>query len=284
MTQTSDSTQRFTLVDTSGWQELPTDAPGYKEYMPPKDLEKFRKVGQAAADAIHDVRGRTYNVEFGTDLYETTGTTSDYAYSRHIADSALRKTYGFTFETGPWKGSAQASFQPSFPEAQNIIEEAMSGLIAILQSCTCAIHLIGVDLFGPNAANTLTAMRAVRDKRLLTSDAGATWAEVLDRHQPELAQRAGSDGAFRHAAGELIATVGEALERGKVDKSRAKRARQLLAELRNCEVSDDLAEDLRRLELIARRMQGMDADAAISLATRIGFQDPEAIVRSERQE
>lgn len=283
LTQTNDPTQRFNLVDTSAWQELPTDAPDYKEYMPPKDLQRFQKVGKAAADAIHDVRGRTYVVEYGTDLYETTGTTSDYAYSRHVADSGLRKTYGFTFETGPWVGSGQASFQPAFPEAQNIIDEGMSGLIAMLQQCTCAIHLIGTNLFGLGASNTLTAMRAVRDEQLLTTDAGSTWADVLDRHQPELAQRAGQDGAFRHVAGELIATVGDVLERGELSKKRMKRMRKLLAELRSCEVSDDLAEDLRRLELVTRRLQGLDLDEAVSLATEVGFGDPAAIVQQERK-
>lgn len=280
LTQTNDPSQRFTLVDTSGWQELPTDAPDYKEYMPPKDLERFQKVGQAAADAIHDVRGRTYVVEFGTDLYETTGTTSDYAYSRHVADPDLRKTYGFTFETGPWVGNGQDSFQPAFPEAQNIIDEGMSGLIAILQQCTCAIHLIGWDLFGLSISKTLTAMRAVRDERLLTSDAGATWAEVLHRHQPELALRAGKDGAFRHAAGELIATVGELLERDELDKKRMRRIRKLLAELRSCDISNELAGDLRRLEMVAKRFQGLDLDDAISLATEIAFDEPQAIARA----
>lgn len=279
LTQTSDPTQRFPLVDTSGWQELPTDAPGYKEYMPPRDLERFQKVGEAAAEAIHDVRGRTYVVEYGTDLYETTGTTSDYAYGRHVSNSELRKTYGFTFETGPWRGSALASFQPPFPEAQHIIEEAMSGLISILRSCTCAIHFIGVDLFGPRADQALTAMRALRDERLLTSEAGASWVEVLDRHQPELAQRATSDGAFRHAAGDLMATVAEVLESGELDEKRMSRARRLLAELRSSGVSAELAEDLRRLESVTSRLDGSSVDEAVSLATEVSFSDPRAIFR-----
>lgn len=276
-TQTTDPTQRFTLVDTSGWNVLPNDAPGFEEYMPPQDLERFQKVGQAAADAIHDVRGRTYVVEPGTDLYETTGTTSDYTYSRHVADSELRKTYGFTFETGPWKGSGQASFQPPFPEAQNIIEEGMSGLISILQSCTCAIHLIGWSLFGSRAADTLTAMRAVRDDRLLTTEEGSTWAEVLERHQPELAVCSGSDDAFRHAAGEVFTTVAEMLSREKLDKKRMKRIRELLAELSACESSSELRGDLRRLSMVSRRLQGMHLDEAVSLASEIAYSDPEAI-------
>ena len=135
LNQTTDPSKRFTLVDTSTWKELPTDAPNYKEYIPQSDLDRFEKVGAAAAQAIKDVRGRTYTVQAGTALYATTGTTSDYAYARHVANPALRKVYGFTFETGPWTGDAEESFQPPFPEASRIMEEAISGLLSVLHSC-----------------------------------------------------------------------------------------------------------------------------------------------------
>lgn len=134
--QTTDPSQRFNLVDTSTWQELPTDAPDYGEYISPADLERFERIGAAAAQAIKDVRGRTYTVQSGTALYPTTGTTSDYAYARHVANPALRKVYGFTFETGPWTGDAEESFQPPFPEADRIMEEVISGLLSVLMSAT----------------------------------------------------------------------------------------------------------------------------------------------------
>lgn len=132
--QTTDPTQRFPLVDTSSWTVLPDDAPEYLEYVPPADLERFETVGDAAAEAIRDVRGRAYTVQPGTALYPTTGTTSDYAYARHVADPGKRKVYGFTFETGPWTGDALESFQPPFPEADRIMEEAISGLLSVLHS------------------------------------------------------------------------------------------------------------------------------------------------------
>lgn len=139
LNQTTDLSQRFTLVDTSGWKELPTDAPDYKEYIPPADLERFEKMGADAAQAIKDVRGRSYTVQPGSALYPTTGTTSDYAYARHVADPALRKVYGFTFETGPWTGDAEESFQPPFPEANRIMEEAISGLLSVLHLCATGV-------------------------------------------------------------------------------------------------------------------------------------------------
>jgi murein tripeptide amidase MpaA len=138
--QTSDSSQRFTLVDTSDWDELPRDAPGYKEFIEPDDLDRLSEIGRAAADAIGNVRGRQYTVQQGFDLYATTGTSSDYAYSRHIADPNRRKVYAFTFETGPSRASIVQSFQPPDPEAGRIAEEATSGLIAVLASAAATGH------------------------------------------------------------------------------------------------------------------------------------------------
>ncbi len=139
LNQTTDATQRFTLVDTSAWSELPTDAEGYEEFMPSADLERFATLGRDAAEAIRDVRGSMYTVQPGTGLYPTTGTTSDYSYSRHIANPGLRKVFGFTFETGPRQLTTEESFQPESPEAENIAEEATSGLVSILNS-----HVAGV--------------------------------------------------------------------------------------------------------------------------------------------
>ena len=52
----------------------------------------------------------------GRALYATTGTSSDYVYSRHIANPALRKTYGFAFETGPFDGTTPTrSIPPTRP-------------------------------------------------------------------------------------------------------------------------------------------------------------------------
>jgi murein tripeptide amidase MpaA len=134
--QTTDPSQRFTLVDTSRWRELPSDAPRYREFLPPSDLERFREIGEGAVRAIQNVRGRRYTAQQGLGLYPTTGTSSDYAYGRHVADPSLRKVYGFTFETGPFTGNVEDSFQPDPPEDDRIKEEATSGIISVLQSFT----------------------------------------------------------------------------------------------------------------------------------------------------
>ncbi len=266
--QTVDPSKRFTLVDTSTWKELPRDAPDYKEYIPPADLEWFEKVGAAAAQAIKDVRGRTYTVQPGTALYATTGTTSDYAYARHVANPALRKVYGFTFETGPWTGDIEESFQPPFPEASRIMEEAISGLLSVLHSCVCAIHLIGGQLLGTDD-DSLDAMRSVRDEQLADTDAGRAWIALLERHDAELVQIASRDDAFKHVVGELIALAGRLLHAGQFDPDHARDVRAVLSQMERAELSTEFRADLRRLHLLTRQMEGRPIDEAIGYLRRV---------------
>ena len=93
----------------------PIGVAGYQEYLPARDRQRFQTVGGRIVSAISTVRGRMYTSQPSIALYPTTGTQSDYAYSRHIANPSLRKTYGFTFETGPWAGNVADSFHPADP-------------------------------------------------------------------------------------------------------------------------------------------------------------------------
>ncbi|MDQ3849902.1 MAG: hypothetical protein M3296_04715 [Actinomycetota bacterium] len=128
--QTVDPTQRFTGLPSGTC--APLGRPGYEEYMDPQDLRRFETVGQRIADAIAAVRGRVYTSQPGVGLYPTTGTTSDYAYSRHIADPGLRKTFAYTFETGPFVGDVRQSFHPTDPEP--VKRDAKSGMLALAHS------------------------------------------------------------------------------------------------------------------------------------------------------
>jgi hypothetical protein len=127
-TQTTDPSQRFTSLPTGTCR--PLSVPGYAEYLPSEDLQRFQSVGQHVVDAIAAVRGRVYVSEPGDNLYPTTGTQSDYAYARHIADPSLRKVYGWTMETGPSLPDVRESFHPTDPEP--VKRDAKSGLVALL--------------------------------------------------------------------------------------------------------------------------------------------------------
>jgi murein tripeptide amidase MpaA len=130
-TQTTDSPQRFPSLPSGTC--APLGRPGYAEYMPPQDLQRFETVGARVVQAIAAVRGRTYTATTGTGLYPTTGTLSDYAYGRHVADPSLHTTYDYTVETGPQAGNVRDSFHP--PDPEPIKREAESGLLALAQQC-----------------------------------------------------------------------------------------------------------------------------------------------------
>jgi hypothetical protein len=201
-TQTGDATKRFTTLPTATCQPI-TD-PSYAEYMTPRDLLRFETVGDRIVQAIADVRGRHYTRETGVALYPTTGTLSDYAYARHIADGAQRKTYGFTLETGPWQGNVADSFHPANPEP--IKREAESGLLALVQQCICAIELIGWRLLGRDTE--VRALRRVRDELLGSTEEGRGWIALFERVQTPLLTIVLEDPDLAGRAARLVADAG----------------------------------------------------------------------------
>ena len=162
------------------------------------------------------------------------GTQSDYAYSRHIADARLRKTYGFTFETGPWMGSAQASFQPADPSL--VKRDAKSGLIALMQQCICAIELIGAEVF--RSDTSITSLRRVRDELLATTDAGREWIALFERTQTPLLGALMGDESLRKNAGELV-----------------KRAAALLKKPRSQLTDDDVESGIQMVRALTKHAQ-----------------------------
>lgn len=99
----------------------------YKEYIPSGD----RSVCLALANALHEgikaVRGRNYAVQQAYALYPTSGTSDDYAYSRHMTNPSKGKIYGFTIEWG-------TEFQPPWTEMERIISEVSAGIVQLSQS------------------------------------------------------------------------------------------------------------------------------------------------------
>lgn len=203
-TQTNDSTERFTALPTAACNDV--TPPGYKEYMPPVDLQRFQIIAQRAVDAIAAVNGNVYTPQPGIDLYATTGTHGDYPYSRHVADGRATKTYSFTFETG-------VVFQPADPKP--VKDEAKSGLMAILQNCICAIDLIGTSLFGSSdeRQTATSALRKLRDDVLLRTDAGQEWIGLFERNQADLTSLVLEDREAAEVALKLLIGAGEVVDR-----------------------------------------------------------------------
>jgi murein tripeptide amidase MpaA len=200
-TQTTDPTKVFTTLPTGTCRPLAD--PAYREYMTPRDQQRFATVAQRIVTAIKDVRGRAYTPETGFGLYGTTGTHSDYVYSRHIADPSVRKTYGYTIETGPWAGTVAESFHPVDPEP--VKRDTKSGLLALMQQCICAIELIGMSFLG--GEQRIDALRGVRDRVLASTPSGREWILLFEHLQARVLPVVLGDDAI---AGRVAAVVGQA--------------------------------------------------------------------------
>ncbi|MGW9183914.1 M14 family zinc carboxypeptidase [Agromyces sp. NPDC055661] len=267
--QTTDPSKRFTTLPTGTC--APIGVPGYQEYIPPRDLQRFQTVGGRIRDAITAVRGRTYANQAGIALYPTTGTWSDYTYSRHIANSRLNKTYGFTFETGPYVGSAEESFHPADPEP--VKRDAKSGMVALLQQSICAIELIGLQFF--RAQTEVNALRKVRDKLLATTDAGREWIALFERVEVPALAAALQDRDLLAESAELVKRSA-GLARDDTVKLTAEEVDAGVKVLRRLRARVDdpaLRTDLRAIEVHLDAMRGVTMAKAVE---RLMAQPPSA--------
>lgn len=247
-TQTTDPSKRFTSMPTGTCQ--PIGQPAYQEYMEPRDRQRFQTVAQRIVEAIAAVRGRAYTLEPGISLYPTTGTLSDYAYSRHISKAGARKTYGFTIETGPWAGTVADSFHPADPEP--IKEDAESGVLALIQQTICAIELIGSTVL--DSDREVDALRRVRDQFLATTAGGREWIALFERLQLPLLTMVVRDRRLRRAAADIIAAAGTTVveEDAVLDRETVGEAVSVLREMETGIVSREVRTGLR---VVARQLQ-----------------------------
>lgn len=114
----------------------------YKEYIRPGDLSAEQCLVQRMQDALQAVRGITYSTGQAFDLYPTSGTATDYPYSRHWADATKTKILGFLIEWG-------TEFQPLFAEMENIILDVSAALLEFAVAAPCLCSTIEVELLTP---------------------------------------------------------------------------------------------------------------------------------------
>lgn len=226
----------------------PLDPPGHQEFMTPTDQLKYQTVATRVADAIRAVRGRNYVLKTIYQVYNgtTTGTSTDYVYSRHIANPALRKTFAFAFETGPNTGNDRLSFQPKDPEP--IKNDTKAGLVALIQQSVCAIEFIGETL----QAGTVQSIRAARDELLLSSEKGRGWVQLVTSVQTELLGIVLSDKALTKRAISLLA---------RVQKLAAKREKATVS-------ARDVEDGIEFLESLKSRATRPEVRDAISIVKR----------------
>ncbi len=72
----------------------------YGEHIRPGDLAAQRCLVGHMRSALQAVRGKTYTTGQSYELYPTSGTATDYPYSRHLADPTKTKIMGFLNRVG----------------------------------------------------------------------------------------------------------------------------------------------------------------------------------------
>lgn len=263
-TQTVDPTKRFTTLPTGTC--APIAIANYKEYMPPRDLLRFQTVGQRIVDAIKAVRGRVYTSQASIALYPTTGTAGDYAYSRHIANPRLRKTYGYTFETGPFTGNSADSFHPADPTL--IKRDAKAGMLTLAHQCICAIELIGWQLLKRD--KEITILRTVRDDLLSTTASGRDWISLFERSQHQLLTVVLADERMAKEAAELLKRTGQLLEKesATVSDEDIGRAEAFLRELTDRSDDRTVKSDLKKVSAMVSKVRGRSTRDAIEMLMR----------------
>lgn len=261
--QTTDPTKRFTTLPSGTC--APIGVPGYQEYIPPRDLQRFQTVASRIVSAISSVRGRSYTSEPSSALYPTTGTQSDYAYSRHIANPKLRKTYGFTFETGPWAGNVADSFHPADPTL--IKRDAKAAIIALAQQCICAIDLIGARFFATEAE--VAALRRFRDEALATTATGRAWIALFERAQLPLLTALMADEHLSSQAAALVKRAADLVEspRTRIRDADVDEAIRLVRALGKAHAATEVRSDLRAVERRLEAWRGVTGARALTSLT-----------------
>ncbi len=100
----------------------------YREYLSVTDQDLLATLATTMRQGISKSRGRLYTVQQSMNLYPTSGTSDDYAFSRHLANADASKILGFTVEWGSNRNATP--FHPAYAEMDQIIREITAGLLA----------------------------------------------------------------------------------------------------------------------------------------------------------
>jgi len=190
--QTTQPTMNFKNPSFDGERGQKGDS--YKEYIPKKDLDWFVYVGNLMAEAIEAVRGKKYAVKQSVNLYPTSATSTDYGYCRHYVNNADRKVLTYCIETGPLvlkngEPDFLTSFQPPFPEASCIMEDAQA---AFMEFCINILSVSGEIIEGIKFAGS-GALASSGGRSARPSAAGRRLAKFLEDNRDELMVLARTD-------------------------------------------------------------------------------------------
>ena len=157
-----------------------SDVGRYGEYIDPEDERQMREAVEAVAGAVRGVRGQDYariqcfdrvTPGAGDRHSPMSGTSIDYAYSRHLVDPDLSTVYGLAIEFG-----LTGDPQPPVAEMELILADVSAGMVELCLLARRPILHVGLD-------EEATARRLQRDFRILSGiiDGGPGWVWVDGR-------------------------------------------------------------------------------------------------------
>jgi carboxypeptidase T len=193
--QTTDPAMNFRNSAYDGLRGIRGDT-AYREHITSGDLRWLVRAGENMRDAVTEVAGNVYNVQPSIWLYPTSGTSKDYAYSRHLVNTGVRKVYAYTVETG-------TQFQPAFPGASVPMDEAQAAAVQFCLNVLCAAEHMAA---GRKMTSQLVSLRAFEDE-LVANDAGRRWVDLLRVHQAEVLQLLADDEGLKKVASDLFGEV-----------------------------------------------------------------------------
>lgn len=258
-TQTNDRSKQFTTLDALACQWL--NPPAHQEYMGRRDYRRYLEVASNIRNTISAVNGSVYSTKPVYDIYPGTvsGSSSDYAYSRHIKNPALKKTYGFAFETGPFTGDILKSFQPDDPEA--IKYDIKAGLLSLLKQAPW------IDFLGEGLAwESVQTLHDIRDNHLAGSDAGREWINLFYRVQIELFELVESNRSHTKRAVRLLKRIFRLIDAsgtGVINETDVKQGIAFLEKLKALTNSSRMRADLSDLVQQLKSSKNKDLNALI---------------------
>ena len=117
---------RGILTDTPG------SGKGYGEYAPQAEIDVEIQAAKRIGNGLTSGGGKSYTVMQASDLYPTSGSSDDYAYSRHFADPSKNLVHSYTVEFGFGNDAASCPFYPTVSQYNTNIKATGAGFMEFL--------------------------------------------------------------------------------------------------------------------------------------------------------
>jgi murein tripeptide amidase MpaA len=127
--QTATSSMSFMNTAWDGQRGIRNDT--YRDYLPSWRLTELQTAGAVIRDAIAAVRGQGYTLQQGFDLYPTSGTSEDWAFTREFLTPNRGRLSGFVIEF-----NKNFTFFPTWAQMVDLIADVDAGLIALSAHAT----------------------------------------------------------------------------------------------------------------------------------------------------